>query len=198
MNLSIRFFLLLLVSACTSAPIQNTTQNEVSSAANMINSDANARRVAGDAESSNNINVTAANSSSPSTTLPFCEIVNNPEKYTGKAVRIKANLYWFTHGFYLRDKNCSTEFPEKPSQPDWNYYDRTVGVSFDESRRDAIWAILDKHPLRIEDDDSHRKIIATGQFFYRTPCADGFCSDHILDRVFFEFQISELHSIKAK
>lgn len=118
--------------------------------------------------------------------------------YNRKIVRIRANLYWFMHGFYLRDANCSDEFPKKPDEPNWNYYDRRAGISFDERTKDAVWEKLTKYEVSRNEGEGYLEIVATGRFLYRQPCADGACSDHILDRVFFEFQISDLHSVKPK
>lgn len=131
-------------------------------------------------------------------TLTYCEIANNPEKYNGKLVRFNGNLYWFMHGFYIHDEKCSDEFPKKPTQPNWNYYDRRAGVSFDESSREALWdRLMNKNPLK-RSHESHWRIVATGKFSFRVPCAnDSFCSDHILDRVYFEFQINDFHSIRV-
>ena len=39
----------------------------------------------------------------------YCDLVNNPFKYDGEIVRVNAKLYWFMHGFYLADENCTGE-----------------------------------------------------------------------------------------
>ncbi len=39
--------------------------------------------------------------------LAYCELINNPEKYSGKIVRIKAQLSGFQHGILFVDRNCT-------------------------------------------------------------------------------------------
>jgi len=46
---------------------------------------------------------------STSTTLPilaYCELVNNPDRYSGKVVRIRATLGGFIHGILFYEENC--------------------------------------------------------------------------------------------
>lgn len=39
--------------------------------------------------------------------LPYCELANNPEKYSGQIVRVRARLSGFIHGMLFHDPNCS-------------------------------------------------------------------------------------------
>lgn len=47
--------------------------------------------------------------STEETILPYCELANNPEKYDGKIVRVKAKLWFMIHGYSFLNKNCEGE-----------------------------------------------------------------------------------------
>jgi len=38
--------------------------------------------------------------------LDYCELSNNPERYSGKIVRVRARLSGFIHGMIIADENC--------------------------------------------------------------------------------------------
>jgi hypothetical protein len=38
--------------------------------------------------------------------LDYCELANNPERYSGKIVRVRARLGGFIHGMVIADENC--------------------------------------------------------------------------------------------
>ncbi|HEX8920420.1 MAG TPA: hypothetical protein VF766_03015 [Pyrinomonadaceae bacterium] len=38
--------------------------------------------------------------------LDYCELVSNPERYSGKIVRVRARLSGFIHGMVFSDENC--------------------------------------------------------------------------------------------
>ena len=38
--------------------------------------------------------------------LDYCELANNPERYSGKIVRVHARLSGFIHGMVIADENC--------------------------------------------------------------------------------------------
>lgn len=38
--------------------------------------------------------------------LDYCELANNPERYSGKVVRVRARLSGFIHGMVFSDENC--------------------------------------------------------------------------------------------
>lgn len=38
--------------------------------------------------------------------LDYCELANNPERYSGKIVRVRARLSGFIHGIVIADENC--------------------------------------------------------------------------------------------
>jgi hypothetical protein len=103
----------------------------------------------------------------------YCDLVNNPDKYDGKIVRINADLHWFEHGFFLADANCSG-----------NGESLQTAILVYEPKRDELYKQLDKY-MRGEPTE----IAAVGVFRYeRSP---GY-SDHITDRTPLHFEIYNL------
>ncbi len=39
--------------------------------------------------------------------LPYCELVNNPDCYSGKIVRVGARAFWAEHGLFFHEERCS-------------------------------------------------------------------------------------------
>lgn len=80
--------------------------------------------------------------------LEYCELVNNPDKYDGKIVRLKAEIKGGQHGDHLYDDRCPAD------ESIYAYYDATAAVIY-KSKEDAtkIREIRDK---RIENKNSQQ------------------------------------------
>jgi hypothetical protein len=111
--------------------------------------------------------------------LSVCDLANNPEKYNGRTVRVKAKLFFFIHGFSFIDPNCADE-------------KKQIGVIFNE-----------KHSLQIEDKLNKEAkpndygygmpiIVATGKFDQVTPSRK---SDSLIDNVYLRFEIYEIEKV---
>lgn len=114
-------------------------------------------------------------------TIEYCELRNDPGKYSGKVVRVNAEMYSFMHGLFLYDERCG-------NKTFYNFSDdHRTAISYYEAKRDEIWNFLT--PLKPFDYKFRFKITAVGRFVKRRP--KGF-TDSIEDRTSFHFEIFEI------
>lgn len=107
----------------------------------------------------------------------YCDLVNDPQKYDGKIIHIKSvKLYWFMHGYFLANENCSGERDSA----------RTA-IDFYEQRQDIIWKKLEE--IKGSKNYELAEIIAVGRFRYKTQIGN---SDHIRDRTNLQFEIYDI------
>ncbi len=114
--------------------------------------------------------------------LAYCELVKNPEKYSGKIVRVSADLYWFMHGYYLADKNCAAGGDSA----------RTA-IVFDNQNRDRIFQKFNE--IRGKETLDYRDVInmiAVGKF--KKVEKSQISSDSIKDRTLLHFEIKDIES----
>ena len=117
-------------------------------------------------------------------TIPYCEIKQNSEKYSGKVVRIDANLNWFMHGYFLEDPRCSESV-------DKTYLDSgRTAVSLNAQQREQLFSFLKPFDVR-NQRWAPGSIVTVGRFKYERP--EGW-SDMIQDRTPFHFEIFSIES----
>jgi hypothetical protein len=104
--------------------------------------------------------------------LAFCELVNNPDKYSGHTVRINAVLSGFIHGMFLYNPNCVT-------------VDTRTAVFFNSQNKQEIESTLQKTRGSV-DWREPVDIIALGEFRKVTPSNQ---SDTIYDTAPLQFEI---------
>ena len=81
--------------------------------------------------------------------LEYCELRNNPDKYDGKIVRLKAEINGGQHGDHLYDERC----PADPSI--YAYYDATAAVFYkNREDNDKVRKIRDQ---RLENENSEKR-----------------------------------------
>jgi hypothetical protein len=118
---------------------------------------------------------TKAVASPPTADLPIlalCELLNNPDKYSGQTVRVSAIQSGFIHGMFLYDLNCVT-------------VNTQTAVLFNPANRADIERKL-KEARGSDDWREAVDIIATGQFRKVTPSNQ---SDTIYDTAPLQFEI---------
>ncbi len=117
--------------------------------------------------------------------LAFCELVNNPDKYDGKVVRLHADIKTGNHGQYLYDSNCPADETVK------NYYDATAAVMFNNLQdEEKIKQIRDARKTLNWTDPVG--VIAVGKFRKNEPTKN----DSGMDRnSVFRFVIISLESV---
>jgi len=107
--------------------------------------------------------------------LAFCELANNPDKYSGKLVRVSVTLSGFIHGMVLFDPNCSSISTQ-------------TAVFYNIKNRDEIEKSLEK----VRGSDDWRipvNIITEGEFRRVTPSNQ---SDTIYDTAPLQFEIKRI------
>ncbi len=120
--------------------------------------------------------------------LDYCEVRNDPDKYSGKFVRIEADMYWFMHGTYLFDANCAD--PAGGTLMD----EARTAVRFNRERSASIDAKLPPKTRR-RDWEDHYRIVAVGRFTHQRPESQ---SDLIDDRTSFHFEIYSIESAELR
>jgi len=107
--------------------------------------------------------------------LDYCELANNPERYSGKVVRVRARLSGFIHGRLFYDENCAGA-------------DSRTAVSYHPPTAEEITHILNR--ARGSDNPMNWlepvNIIAIGKFEKVTPSNE---SDTIYDTASLQFEI---------
>jgi hypothetical protein len=118
--------------------------------------------------------------SDSSATLPIlslCELVNNPEKYSGHVVRVSTTLSGFIHGSFVYDPNCVR-------------VDTGTAVFFNAEHKDQIQSDL----KQARDSDNFLEpvnMIAVGKFRKVVPSNE---SDTIYDTASLQFEIVRIES----
>jgi len=115
------------------------------------------------------------NSSADLPILSYCELANNPEKYTGKVVRVSARLSGFIHGRLFYDPNCHS-------------VDTQAAVTFNSQAREEIERSLSE--ARGSDNWFEPvDLIAFGRFKKVVPSKK---SDTIYDTASLQFEIMRI------
>ena len=104
--------------------------------------------------------------------LAFCELANNPDKYSGKIVRVSTSLSGFIHGMVLSDPNCSSVHTQ-------------TAVFYRAQNQREIEAVL-KGARKSDDWRLPIQIIAEGEFRKVVPSNE---SDTIYDTAPLQFEI---------
>ena len=112
-------------------------------------------------------------------TVEYCELKNNPRRYDGDIVRLKARLNWFMHGFYLTGGDCSD--PGEGHQA-W------MAVGFYKPKREELWPQFDRMQVTGRYGEP-ADIVVVGRFTYRNFLGG---SDHIQDRTHLQFEVHTL------
>ncbi len=109
--------------------------------------------------------------------VSYCDLRNDPKKYSGRMVRMKyGHLHWFQHGYYLEDPDCAGDEDPHLIDNGWT----AIGFFKDEEVFETFWPGLFSRSL-----DSV-EIVAVGEFIYKRP--DGIF-DVIHDRTAYHFEI---------
>jgi len=109
--------------------------------------------------------------------LAYCELVNNPENYDGKIVRVSAKLWFFIHGFKFLDKNCYA-------------VENEPAVTFAAGREDEIFAKLAKETGSAEYNPwTFPEVVVVGKLSRVKPSRK---SDSMADNAYLQFEILEV------
>jgi hypothetical protein len=111
--------------------------------------------------------------------VEYCDLRANPQKYDGKIIRVKTKLYWFMHGYYLANGNCS-EGDDKAN----------TAISFYPANSSGIGVTLDKFRKPYEPFGPVN-LAAVGRFTYKDKLGG---TDSISDRTHLHFEIYEIES----
>jgi hypothetical protein len=111
--------------------------------------------------------------------VEYCDLKNNPRKYNGKIVRVKARLNWYMHGYFLADANCSA-----------GSGDARAAITFYEPKREEIYKDVENFRERNKLWEPV-KITAVGRFKYEKPRG---LSDGIEDITSLHFEIYQIES----
>jgi hypothetical protein len=104
--------------------------------------------------------------------LGLCELLDNPDKYTGQTVRVSAIMSGFIHGLFLYNPNCVT-------------VNTRTAVFFNPGNKEQIQDAL-KQARGSDDWREAVDIVALGQFRKVTPSNQ---SDTIYDTAPLQFEI---------
>jgi hypothetical protein len=104
--------------------------------------------------------------------LGLCELLDNPDKYSGQTVRVSAIMSGFIHGMVLYNPNCVT-------------VNTRTAVFFNRENKEQIQGIL-KQARGSDDWREAVDIIALGQFRKVTPSNQ---NDTIYDTAPLQFEI---------
>ena len=116
--------------------------------------------------------------------LAYCELVDNPERYDGKFVRVRASLRMSIHGLFLSDVTCGS-------------YENNAAVDFHEPQREELMEMFfgPDSPTRVRPGPA--ELIAVGRFEKVVPSR---VSDSLLDTAPLRFEmirVEEMHVEKA-
>jgi hypothetical protein len=116
--------------------------------------------------------------STEQTTLTYCELANNSEKYDGKIVRVSAKLWFMIHGYSFLSKNCDGETKQ-------------IAVIFPDDKRGLEIENKIAKDLELTEYNpwSFPEIIAIGKFSRVKPSRK---SDSIADNTYLHFEILEV------
>jgi hypothetical protein len=120
--------------------------------------------------------------------LAYCELVNNPEKYDGKTVRLRAEVKTGNHGQYLWDSICPGDEKIK------TYYEATAAVIFNNIQdQEKIKQIRDaRKPFLVQRWTDLVNITAVGKFKKNKPTEK---SSGLVENSTFHFEIIKLESV---
>ena len=107
--------------------------------------------------------------------LGLCELLDNPDKYSGQTVRVSAIMSGFIHGIFLYNPNCVT-------------VNTQTAVFFNPGNKEQIRDTL-KQARGSDDWREAVDIIALGQFRKVTPSNQ---SDTIYDTAPLQFEIMRI------
>lgn len=108
--------------------------------------------------------------------LAYCELANNPEKYNGKVVRVRAKLNHFIHGPFFADDNCADS-------------GKTTAVIFSPKLENEIINKLKSKTKSEKFSFWDAEIIAVGKFSRVKPTQE---SDALVDNIDLRFEILEI------
>ena len=107
--------------------------------------------------------------------LAFCELANNPDKYSGKVVRVSARLSGFIHGMVLYDPNCSSINTQTAVVYNLKTRDEIV-KRLENVRGSNDWRL----PVNVIAEGEFRKVIPSNQ------------SDTVYDTASLQFEIKRI------
>lgn len=110
--------------------------------------------------------------------LAYCELANNPEKYDGKIVRVRARLWFMIHGYSFLSKYCDGE----AKQTAVIFPDDKRGLEIENKIAKDI-GLTEYNPW------SFPEIIAIGKFSRVEPSRKG---DLMTDNTYLHFEILEV------
>jgi hypothetical protein len=112
--------------------------------------------------------------------LAHCELMKNPETYSGKIVRVNMILYWNMHGYFSMDENCAGQDEEA-----------FLGIEFNPENLEALTMKIDEITgSKPYDFRNVINIIVVGKFEKVEKCT--FCSDAMIDRTRLHFEMIEI------
>jgi hypothetical protein len=109
--------------------------------------------------------------------LPYCELVNNPDCYSGKIVRVGARIFRSEHGMFFEDEYCS------------NRSDNRTAIQLPSMQAEEVYSVLMKTcgPGCYKPLD----VVVIGRFEKVTPSSQ---SDLVRDATALRFEIKSLES----
>lgn len=94
--------------------------------------------------------------------LDYCEVRNNPDKYDGKIIRLKASVHSGVEGEYIYDERCPGDESNR------TYYDATAALIYlDKQDQKKVTDVRIKRNLKPWTDPV--QIIAVGKFRKNEP-----------------------------
>lgn len=121
----------------------------------------------------------------PVPTVAYCDLRNNPEIYSGKIVRVEAEVFSFRHGSYLYNEDC------QESDPEGRLIDNSrTAISYYPPSADHLMEQFKpfNHKFGLK---ARAKMI--GRFTHETP--EGM-TDRIEDRTSFKFEIYSVEMLE--
>ncbi|MGQ0540521.1 MAG: hypothetical protein ACT4O9_01565 [Blastocatellia bacterium] len=116
----------------------------------------------------------------------YCEVKNNPDRYNGKIVRIRAPLGYFIHGAFFEDPQCRDKYYEQLVD------DGRTALSFFEPKREELFETY-QEIIKKKKAFNTIPIIAVGRFEWKYPKG---ISDGIEDRTSFHFEAYSIELAK--
>lgn len=111
--------------------------------------------------------------------LDNCELVNNPEKYDGKIVRVRAKLWFMIHGYSFISENCTGETKQTAV-----IFPKSEELGFEiENKIAKDTGLTEYHPWNFPE------IIAVGRFSRVEPSRK---SDSMEDNTYLHFELIEV------
>ncbi len=112
--------------------------------------------------------------------LDYCAIKNDPSKYSGKVLKVRAPLGDFMHGAFFEDSRCQNQiYPELTD-------DRRTALSFYEPNSEELHAVLQQILKNRKQIWETMPVVAIGRFKWEYPRRS---TDHIKERTSFHFEV---------